>query len=334
MGKPGNPDIRRIVSHWGLMAYKWDKVKDVYKVNTNRGIKNLKVSPLNVQRLTFVHHAINHLVKNGFRKMKPLIPTANQTTYVCHEGKAYSMFDWIEGRQSNFSNLNELTDSGKILAEFHLRSAGFIPPPHSNMRNQIGKCLQHFEERYQQLLDYAEIARHSPDDPFAQIYLANLPLFLPMAECAIAKLKNSDYPQLVRQAQSQRTFCHGDPAARNFIVTPDRQMYMIDFDSCRLDLPIMDLIKFARRILKKYNWSYPIAKLLVDAYQEVNRLSQSELEVMKAVFYFPQKFWRMSNRHFGKHNHHPPERELHKFRKYLSNRTQLAQFETDFEYYQ
>ncbi|HYH02892.1 MAG TPA: CotS family spore coat protein [Bacillota bacterium] len=334
MGKPENPDIRRIISHWGLMALKWEKVKDVYKVKTNRGLKNLKVSPLNVQRLTFVHHAVNHLARNGFQMMKPLIPTTSLTTYVCHNGKAYSLFDWIDGRQSNFNDLNELINSGKILAEFHRRSAGFTPPAHSNMRNQIGKCLHHFEERYQQLLDYTEIARHSPDDPFAQIYLTNLPFFLPMAERAITRLKNSDYQQLVQQAQSQQTFCHGDPAARNFIVTHRHQMYMIDFDSCRLDLPIMDLIKFTRRVLKKYNWSYPIAKMLIDAYQEVNRLNLSELEVMKAVFYFPQKFWRMSNRHFAKHNHHTPERELHKFEKYLSNRNQLAQFETDFDSYQ
>ncbi|HEY8464302.1 MAG TPA: CotS family spore coat protein [Bacillota bacterium] len=333
MSKLQNQDICRIISHWGLMALKWVKIKDVYKVKTNRGYKNLKVSPLNIQRLKFVHHAINHLVQNGFRKMVPLIPTLTGTTYICHGGKAYSLFNWIEGRQSDFSNLNELTDAGKILAEFHNKSAGFTPPPHSNMRNLIGKCLQHFEERYQQLLDYGEIARHSPDDPFAQEYLVSLPFFLPMAERAIYKLKNSDYQQLVALAQSQQTFCHGDPAARNFIVTPQNQLFMIDFDSCRLDLPIMDLIKFTRRVLKKYNWSYPVAKLLVDAYQEVNSLNQSELEVMKAVFYFPQKFWRMANRHFEKHNHHSPERELHKLKKYLGNKYQLAQFEVDFESY-
>jgi CotS family spore coat protein len=333
MSKQNNYDLRQILSYWGLNALQWEKVKDVYKVRTNYGYKNLKVSPLNLKRLTFVHKAIGHLEQQGFSRMYPIIPAQNGSTYICVAGKAFSLFDWIEGRQCDFSNLSELGESGKILAEFHLYSAGFIPPPHSNMRDQIGKCLQHFEERYGQLLDFAAIAKHSSDDAFARQYLTNLPFFLPMAQRAIYKLRHSAYGQLVQLARINRTFCHGDPAARNFILTPRRQIFMIDFDSCRLDLPVMDLIKFTRRVLKKQHWNYRIAKYLIDAYQQVQPLNPSELEVMKAVFYFPQKFWRMAHRHFKKHAKVTPERALHKFEKYLSNKLALARFEADFESY-
>jgi CotS family spore coat protein len=333
MNRQASYNVHKILTHWGLEAYKWEQIKDVFKVKTNRGLKNLKMSPLNIRRLLFVHQAILHLLQNNFSYMYPIIPTPDGHTFICTADKAFSLFDWIEGRQCDFSNLKELGEAGKILAEFHLKSVGFTPPPNSNMRNQIGKCLQHFEERYQDLLSYSDIAHHSPDDRFAQIYLANLDHFLPMAERAIAKLKQSNYPQLVNQALANRSFCHGDPAARNFIMTPQNQIFMIDFDSCRLDLPIMDLIKFTRRVLKKYNWSYPTAKFLIDAYQNVNGLNRSELEVMKAVFYFPQKFWRMSHRHFQKHGRYSPERALHKFEKYLSNKYNLARFELEFENY-
>jgi CotS family spore coat protein len=333
MSRQENHNIRQILSHWGLEARKWEQIKDVYKVQTDRGVKNLKMSPLNIQRLIFVHKAIRHLLQNNFAFMYPILPTREGHTFICTTEKAFSLFDWIEGRQCDFNNLNELSQASKILADFHLKSAGFTPPPHSNMRNQIGKCLQHFEERYQDLLDYTDIARHSPDDLFARAYLANLEHFLPMAKQAIVKLKQSNYPQLVNLAQANRSFCHGDPAARNFILTPQNRIFMIDFDSCRLDLPIMDLIKFTRRVLKKYNWSYPTAKFLIDAYQQVHLLSASELDVMKAVFYFPQKFWRMSHRHFEKHDRHSSERAQHKFEKYLSNKYNLARFGLEFENY-
>ena len=267
MNRQASYNVHKILTHWGLEAYKWDQIKDVFKVKTNRGLKNLKMSPLNIRRLLFVHQAILHLLQNNFSYMYPILPTQDGHTFICTADKAFSLFDWIEGRQCDFGNPNELGEAGKILADFHLKSVGFTPPPNSNMRNQIGKCLQHFEERYQDLLNYTDIAHHSPDDRFAQIYLANLDHFLPMAERAIAKLKQSNYPQLVNQALANRSFCHGDPAARNFILTPQNQTFLIDFDSCRLDLPIMDLIKFTRRVLKKYNWSYPTAKFLIDAYQ-------------------------------------------------------------------
>ena len=202
------------------------------------------------------------------------------------------------------------------------------------MRNHLGKCLKHFEERYQDLLRFKELSLTNSTDPFTVTFLKHIDFFLPMAEKAISNMRKSAYPRLVERAQVMRPFCHGDPAARNFIITPDNQVFIIDFDSCRLDLPIMDLIKFTRRVMKKYHWRYPTAKQLIDSYQEINPLTQSELEVMKAVFYFPQKFWRLSIRYFDQHGEFRQKGLLRKFHKFLGNRTYLAQFQDQFEKYQ
>jgi hypothetical protein len=55
---------------------------------------------------------------------------------------------------------------------------------------------------------------------------------------------------------------------------------------------------------------------------------------MKAVFYFPQKFWRLAIRYFDQHAAYGQERLYRKFQKYLSNRDQLIQFQEQFENYQ
>lgn len=327
-------EVPSLVSQWGLSAKQWQKIKDVFLVETEYGRKNLKVSPLCPERLIFVHHAVEHLTSHGFSKMAPLIPTPEGKTYITAHNYAFSLFDWIEGRQCDFQNRDELAESTRVLAEFHQYSAGFTPPKGSNMRDQLGKCLKHFEERYQNLIDFKEAAKSDPGNEFSRIYLDNVDFFLPMAETAITKLKKSDYRQLVELAKKDGKFCHGDPAARNFILTPHHQIRLIDFDSCRLDLPIMDVIKFTRRVMKKHNWSFAVAKLIMDSYQEVVRFSPSELEVMRAVFYFPQKFWRMAIRHFHKHNRHTMERSIHKFRKYLKNRNEMALFLEAFSKYQ
>lgn len=326
-------ELSRIMSHWGLTVLSYQKIKDVYKVKTESGYKNLKVSPLLPKRLLFVHQAVLHLQNNGFQGMVPILPALDGRSYVSDGRYAYSLFDWIEGRQCDFSNLVELQGATRLLAEFHGKTGGFIPPDHSNMRNRLGKSLHHFEEHYQELLDFKKIAATMPDDPFAKTYLSQVDYFLPIAAQAIVKLRQSSYPDLVKTAHQNQTFCHGDPAARNFILTPDERIYMIDFDSCRLDLPVMDLIKFTRRVLKKYCWEFQIAKILVDAYDEVNHLSTHEVEVMKAVFYFPQKFWRMATRYFHLHDRHSPERALEKLKKYADSRLELTQFQTEFDHY-
>ncbi len=334
MLKGYQPDVKKILANWAIEANSWEKIKNVFKVDTDQGVKNLKVSPLKPRRLIFVHQAIQHLIKQGFTKMTPLIPTLKGETYVSDGQYAYTLFDWIEGRQCNFANQWELREASRVLAELHRCSFGFVPPPHSHTRKQLGKCMIYFQERYRDLLSFQQTALKSPDDPFARIYLESCAYFINMAAQAIIRLQNSNYPLLVSKAVIERPFCYGDPAARNFILTPDSRILMIDFDSCRLDLPIMDLVKFIRRVMKKYQWSYPVARLIVDAYREVNPISLDELGVIKAVFYFPQKFWRISTRYFNRHAQYSPDRLLRKLQKYLQNKTAVYQFPLLFDSYQ
>lgn len=334
MLKGYQPDLESILANWGLRPIRSEKIKDVFKVNTVQGVKNLKVSPLKPRRLIFVHQAVQYLTNGGFSKMNPIVPTLKGETYISDGQYAYTLFDWIEGCQCNFANQSELVEATQVLAELHRHTFGFIPPPHSNTRKQLGKCLNHFEERFDNLHEYQQMARQMPNERFARVYLENCDYFIALAAQAIAKLKTSNYSELVNRAGIEHPFCYGDPAARNFILTPNERVLMIDFDSCRLDLPIMDLIKFIRRVMKKYRWSFPIARLIVDAYQAVNPISPDELGVMKAVFYFPQKFWRISTRYFHRHGDYYPDRLLRKLQKCLQNKKAFYQFPFLFDTYQ
>lgn len=334
MLKGYQPDLEALLANWGLKPIQAEKIKDVFKVDTAQGVKNLKVSPLKPKRLIFVHQAINHLIKNGFTKMNPIIPTLQGGTYVSDGQFAYTLFDWIAGRQCNFANQAELAEAARVLAELHRRTLGFIPPPHSNMRKQLGKCLLHFQERSHNLREYRQMALQMPNEGFAGVYLENCDYFITLADQAINRLKESNYGRLVAEAEVEHPFCYGDPAARNFILTPEGRVLMIDFDSCRIDLPVMDLVKFIRRVMKKYSWSYPTARFIMDSYQTVNPVSREELGVMKAAFYFPQKFWRISTRYFRQHRGYSPERLLRKLQKFLENKTAFYRFPYFFDSYQ
>lgn len=334
MLKGYRPDLETILANWELRPIQAEKIKDVFKIETTQGVKNLKVSPLMPNRLIFVHRAIQHLIKSGFTEMTPIISTINGETYVSDCRYAYTLFNWIEGRQCNFVNQQELIEATRTLAKMHRHTFGFSPPPRSNMRKQLGKGLEHFKERFYNLQEYQQTARRMPNDHFAQVYLENCDHFISLAAQAIAKLKQSHYHELVIKAGIDQSFCYGDPAARNFILSSEGRVFLIDFDSCRLDMPIMDLVKFIRRVMKKHRWSYPTARVIMDAYQEVNPLTEDELGVLKAVFYFPQKFWRISTRYFHRHGDFYPDSLFRKLQKYLQTKEAFYQFPVLFDSYQ
>ncbi len=328
------PDLKEITSAWGLELYRAEQVKDVYRIETNQGVKNLKVSPLNPKQLDFVHQAVLHLSQNGFQKMTPLIKTLSGKTYVDDGTAAYTLFNWIDGKQCKLRSERELAQATAVLAEFHLYSRGFTPHSQTKLRSRVGKCSKNFVKRSQELLEYKKIAAQMPGDRFAELYLKNIDYYLPLATNAIQLLEQSPYPELVAAYQLRRPFAHGDPAARNFILTPEKQIYLIDFDSCRLEMPILDLIKFARRVLKKHHWKFEVFSQMLTAYQQIQPFSREEFQVMQSVLSFPQKFWRMSSRYFEQRDRRSPERLTHKFEKLLKERKNFTHFQNDFQRYQ
>ena len=185
MLKGYQPDLEALLANWGLKPIQAEKIKDVFKVDTAQGVKNLKVSPLKPKRLIFVHQAINHLIKNGFTKMNPIIPTLQGGTYVSDGQFAYTLFDWIAGRQCNFANQAELAEATRVLAELHRRTLGFVPPPHSNMRKQW-EMFASFPRSDSQLKEYRQNGSPNAPTKACNVYLENCELFYhPLADQAI-----------------------------------------------------------------------------------------------------------------------------------------------------
>ena len=65
-------------------------------------------------------------------------------------------------------------------------------------------------------------------------------------------LLSSEYPRLEEEARKVGSFIHYDVAARNFIIQ-DGKAYLIDFDYCARDLPLVDLMRLMKRSLKYGN---------------------------------------------------------------------------------
>lgn len=66
---------------------------------------------------------------------------------------------------------------------------------------------------------------------------------------------------------------------------------------------------------KAYQWDFDKAKLLIEAYSEVNKISKSELEAMLAIIAFPHKFWKLGKKRYLKHKSWSELKYMHKLTK-------------------
>ena len=122
--------------------------------------------------------------------------------------------------------------------------------------------------------------------------------FYNLGEDALNKLNISKYGQLVEEAKVNGNFCHHDYTHSNIILN-DEKTYIINFDSCCMELKVYDLTNLLRRKMRKCKWDVNEAKNILEEYASIEELKENEIEVLKIMLQFPQKFWRIANKYYN-----------------------------------
>lgn len=320
---------REILESWGIEALSITPVKDAMKVVTEGETYCLKVAPLKPRRIALVHSAVTHLVDKGFGHTVGFIPTLDGRPYIFHEEKACYLTKWIESSPVDFRAPGRLARATNLLALVHEFSKGFTPPPGTKALYRSHRDA--FERRARALLEFRdEVSSKRFATRFETRFLEEVDFYYQCAMVAVEILKTSNYGHVADQAAAESGFCHGDPAARNFVITASGNIHIIDFDSVKLDLWLMDLARFMRRTLKKCRWDFSVGNAILAAYGQARTIGDDELTVLLAFLTFPQKFWRICDKYFGGKHRWRQEKYMRKLSKALNQKPEMIQFLTKF----
>ena len=125
------------------------------------------------------------------------------------------------------------------------------------------------------------------------MYLNCVDKFIEIAEISLSLLDGVQHPRLIKQALLEGCICHHDYSYQNILIKGPTT-YITGFESCCEEIRIYDLVNLIRRKMRKCDWDFEKAVMLLGAYQKVAPLSSDEIHVMKAMLLFPQKFWRVA----------------------------------------
>ena len=327
MERPHHISLRELLQSWSLQIKRIEPVLDVYKVQTDAGPKALKGCNLTPNAMQFIHSIFHYLKQQEFPSIMNAIPTSDGQDFIVSEGMVFALYDWIEGRRPKFQRSDELSEACKTMASLHKASLGYHPPPGLRPRRRWGRLVESQNKHRQDLSDFAEMAKKKRYlTRFDREYLRHLPEYLDIASQSIELLNSEEYTKMVHEYKQKGCFCHGDVAERNFVRGLDGLTYLIDLDSARLDLPVMDLVKLTRRVLKKSRWNPSVAQTIIGSYQGVYSLSSEEIRLFGAVMTFPQKFWRIADRYYHKTKFFSEEKAFHKLHSVLRQKDAFLRF--------
>ena len=142
------------------------------------------------------------------------------------------------------------------------------------------------------------VRKKNNKNEFDLLYIKSLEFYKGIGKKALKTLEESDYEKLCEIAQEEKSFCHHDFTYHNIILDGNNECNVIDFDYCKREVRTFDISNFMIKVLKRVDWDIDFAIAIIDSYNEVSPLLNSEYKVLYAYLQFPQRYWRLANRYY------------------------------------
>lgn len=269
-----------------------DKQRAVFKVTSNNQSYCLKKVYYDEKNLLFVYSAMEWLYRNNV-KVPKLLPSYNHNRFIYLDNMLFILTPWIDGVKCNFDSITDVRLSIKTLAKLHKCSKNFIPISGSAERIGLDNYYLSINKHFNEILETVNLAS-TYNDKFSKLLLNNLDNNLSLAKLSL------EISSSINTSDLSISLCHGDYVNKNILISKNNDVWIIDFDKCKIDYSAHDLSYFLRRLLKRSttNWNMALTIDVINSYNNINNLTSSDLKYILAYLAFPQKFWKISRDYY------------------------------------
>ena len=288
-----------ISMQFGFEIYEMIPMKGVYLIRTSIGNKCLKKIGYGSQKLMYIYKAKEHIINNGFNRIDRNLLTPAGAPFALVNDDVYVVTEWIDGRECDFRKEDDLELAAKNLAMFHSSARGFMPEEGVRVRNDIGRLPYTMEKRVLTLNKMRDIARkNNKKTEFDMLYITNVDFYIKLAQQAMKYLNVDSYYKVCNLALLDNTLCHHDYNYHNILVDKEGLAHIVDFDYCKSEIQVYDLSTLLIKSLKRLDWDIRYAELVLQSYNSIQEVSKDEINILKTLMLFPQRFWRLANRYY------------------------------------
>jgi CotS family spore coat protein len=273
--------------------------RGVYLLKTNKGMRCLKKISYGTQKLLFVYGAKEHLISKGFTRVDRYCLNMDGNPYALVNDDIYTLSEWLDGRECDFRNKEELVQATHNLADMHIASEGYEPPENSKLKTDLGRWPHLMDKRIKSFEKMRDMARKKSNKAsFDMNYIKAIQFYKDMGKRAMNVLEDSMYLDICAETEATKAFCHHDYTHHNIVIDNEGNYNLIDFDYCKREIRVYDMSTFMIKVLKRVDWDIDYANTIINAYNDVSPLKPEEYRVLFSFLLFPQRFWRLANRFY------------------------------------
>lgn len=225
------------------------------------------------------------------------------------DGTKYIVKKWYSGRECEVKNMEDILKGTDILATLHciMGEIKLNEKPPSG-----GNSLYEEYEKHNIELKRARnfIRNKSKKNSFELDILKNFNSFFEMSVEAARKIEAA---QMMAKEENYG-ITHGNYNYHN-IILGDEKNSVINFDSSRFQLQVLDLYNYLRKVMEKYNWDEKVGLSILEIYDKKRNISVSEKELLRALISYPEKYWKVINRYLNSPKTFVPDKSCEKMEK-------------------
>lgn len=304
------------------------RVRGAVLCNTNKGLCLLKEMKMTPERTQFLIALYKKLEENlYFQVDTPIENKEGEIISQAEDGTTYILKKWYDGTECDIRKEFEVVEGAKALA--HLHNSMHLEPEESWSNKEIPEedpLLTEYEKHNRELRKIKTfVQRRSVKGTFEREFLKHYEKMYQSALHTYERLKESSVKSLYENAIKEHAVVHGDYNYHN-ILFGRNQIAVTEFSRASYQLQLTDLYYYLRKILEKCRYDEHIGYKILQAYDRVRPLSETEQEYLALRLAYPEKFWKTSNLYYHSNKAWIPEKNVEKLRIAIEQREEKNSF--------
>lgn len=197
------------------------------------------------------------------------------------------------GKPVDFSCFEDKADTARFLACFHRTMYGFNPEP--VLQKNTWNLIARWEGRKKRLQEFLRIAEHRRVPGSVDRFICDNKFdLIDQVDKGIHFIIGSPYLDLLKCQESICLYHY----KTEYFWRIGQKITAWTFAACTWDIPVVDLYRYIIHLTSDGGYSEDNIERIIDAYEEMRPMSKEEKLVLKALFSFPDRLYRIISSYY------------------------------------
>lgn len=274
--------LRRVIARYGWTPVYAEKVRGVWRVETEDGAFALKRAACPGKKLSFLHRVLEEARSQGVDVLLPWVPSRGGRPFLEEQGRAWYATRWYgEVSEPREAPAEELIRPLAILHRVLEKTAG---GEKAFRYRAEGKLVERWRDQRERVREYGgKLKTRGFASPFEQMLGDHAELLDKAFSFAVRGMER--FVETEGGIPPRYTLCHGRIHPHN-LLKGEQGWKWIDWDHARVDSPTRDLALFFRQFSNSAQGGSGILSLL-SIYERERKLERKEKKLLALYLAYP-----------------------------------------------